>query len=279
MMPTQYEPAYLQWADGNVGRIFTFDAVTTETHMLVSQLASHPVESGVNIVDNVNQQSDELMLEGIVTETPLSAIRSVQGAKSYPLVLKSLALDLPKGKSYEQVSVPIQWPAASVSSILSSGLFAAPLTAFQAAFRPSKYNALIQDVDRSQSRQVLTLQATEDFDPVQDAFDSIRAAKEAAILITAHTPKHTYTNMIVTSVSMTRTPENGMAAMFSITLVNVRIVSSKIVKAPVPTEKRAVASVSKGNQPPVEPVDKGSSVWKGLDRVAAGQVLTNLLKP
>lgn len=262
MATLQLEPAYLQWAVGNEGKIFAFDVVTSEQHSITSELASHPVERGVNIVDNVNQNPDEIMLEGIVSETPISSIRNVQGAGSYPMSVRPLDLKLPDGRTYRTVTVPIKWPITA-AGVLSNGLVGLPLTGLDYATRPRGYQAQVRDTPRKQSVSALTLQADSDFDPVADALLALRSVKEGAILVSVFTPKWAYSNMVLTSISMTRDMETGAAATFSLTLQNVRVVNSRLVKAPTPSEARAKEEVPKGNQPAEEVEPQKQSILEG----------------
>jgi hypothetical protein len=81
------------------------DASVTETHSSTAEITSHPVESGVNIVDHVRRQPDSITITGIVSNTPtrfpqgvvgVAAVRSVQN------LIKGVTNDLAK-TAYEQL--------------------------------------------------------------------------------------------------------------------------------------------------------------------------------
>jgi hypothetical protein len=48
------------------------DATLSETHTASADITDHPVEQGANIVDHARRKPDGLMIEGLVSNTPLS---------------------------------------------------------------------------------------------------------------------------------------------------------------------------------------------------------------
>jgi len=63
-----------------------------------------------------------------------------------------------------------------------------------------------------------------------DILDSLRKSKQ---LVTIYTRYKTYTNMVLQSVNIPRTPDNGDAVVFTIQAINIRIVTSQ--KTTIPT--------------------------------------------
>ncbi|SEQ64626.1 hypothetical protein SAMN05216522_10518 [Rosenbergiella nectarea] len=70
-------------------------------------------------------------------------------------------------------------------------------------------------------------------DYVAQAFDVLDALRKSKQLVTIYTRYKTYTNMVLQSVNIPRTPDGGDAVVFTIQAVNVRIVTSQ--KTTIPT--------------------------------------------
>lgn len=63
------------------GRLGTveLDATVSETHSAASDVTQHPVEAGANVVDHVRPKPRTLVLEAIVTDTPVPNAAAPQG--------------------------------------------------------------------------------------------------------------------------------------------------------------------------------------------------------
>lgn len=76
----------------------SLDATISETHTSSSQVTDHPVEKGANIVDHVRREPDGLVLEGIVSNTPLSSEQMRRYVQAGGVELESSAFeDAPRG--------------------------------------------------------------------------------------------------------------------------------------------------------------------------------------
>lgn len=70
-------------------------------------------------------------------------------------------------------------------------------------------------------------------DYVAQAIDMLDALRKSKQLVTIYTRYKTYTNMVLQSVNIPRTPDNGDAVVFTIQAINIRIVTSQ--KTTIPT--------------------------------------------
>ncbi|CAM6807578.1 hypothetical protein ENKOMM257B_06905 [Enterobacter kobei] len=67
---------------------------------------------------------------------------------------------------------------------------------------------------------------------LQEAFNQVRALRDSRQLVTVATRYRTYTSCAVVSVEMNRVPDDGEALSFTMSLRQVRIVSSQMTRVP-----------------------------------------------
>ncbi len=219
-------PAHLTWGDPvtdptTAQGILAFDAVLSEQHQLSAEVTDYAVEQGIAVVDHVRPNPDRITLEVFVSNTPVYSDDGVNGP---------LTLDLP---------YPDQAPA---------GFAAGGFQAVSAALtRPTQVSANVMQFDG-------------DIDYVAQAFSQLQVLKDTATLLSIITPRKAYFNMILERVDMRRDKQVGSGgANFSLDFREIRIVSSKIVAAPLPTIPRAIPTVDKGKKDPsAAPVPKQS---------------------
>jgi hypothetical protein len=72
----------------------------------------------------------------------------------------------------------------------------------------------------------------------QDIYLQLRDLKDARQLVTVATQRGTYTNMVITRLSVPVTVETGEALRFTITLKQVRLVSTSTVKTQMPQKQK-----------------------------------------
>lgn len=89
----QVPRTHMTWDDPNGGASgsFTFDLVVTELHERDSQVADHPVESGINITDHTRPDPDHVTLDVFVSQSPLN----VEGSQLEHVVLNLPAQPIP----------------------------------------------------------------------------------------------------------------------------------------------------------------------------------------
>ena len=189
-LPTR--PAYLTWGDpindppSALGQM-TFDAVLSEAHECTAEITSHPVESGLNITDNVRPNPDRLTLEVFVSNTPIRSPDAVRGP---------ITLDLPQ---------PGQ-----------GGFLTGGTSALFAGSPPASLTALAD-------------QFFGDTDYVARTLSTLTTLKDSAMLVQALTPNRLYASMLIQSVDLHRDSHVGTVGIFTITMVEIRTVSSSIV--------------------------------------------------
>jgi hypothetical protein len=215
-------PAYLAWGDpieapqNQLGQLH-FDVVITEDHERTAEVTDHSVEQGVAIVDHVRPLPDRVTLEVFVSNTPISS----PDAQLAPLVL-----DIPQ---------PGQggFLAGGTSQILADAASFIGLTKSY----PTQLTAMVQ-------------QFSADTDYVQNTYNTLTQLRDTATLLTIATPRQTYTNMIVERIAMHRDASTGTSATFELEFRQIRIVSSSIVDAPLPSIGRATPMANLGKKDP-----------------------------
>jgi hypothetical protein len=221
---TDREPvtiAFLSWGDpthdgpANLGELH-FDAVLSETHTRTATVTEHSVEQGVAVVDHVRPNPDQVKLEVFVTNQPVY---------STDASLTAITLDIPQPGDGSFL-------AGGTSALLDKGLAAIGL---QKGY-PSTLTYQVQAFDA-------------DVDYVQNCFDTLTRLKNTATLLKVATPRQFYENMVIENIEMRRSPQTGSgAAMFNIDLRQIRIVTSRIVQAPLPAKPDTVPTVPKGKK-------------------------------
>jgi hypothetical protein len=228
---TTYRPAWLVWTDpaSQAQAFFFFDCVKEESHVRDALICEHTVETGVNIVDHVRPQPDELTLEGIVTNHPIES----------------------PDAQVTQVTINIPPPKLQISESLLLDLAA------QAVGLAPKFP------DKLVLPQITQFTSFTDY--VANAYATLTSVRDQAILITAHTPRAMYTSMVLKGITMTRSTAIGAgAAKFRLQLRQIRVVSSSIGAAPAPTVVSASPTQNVGakNTTPDSSGDQSSVAWK-----------------
>ena len=90
------------------------------------------------------------------------------------------------------------------------------------------------------------LQFADDVDWVAETYRALRELKEGADLLTVITPMWDYSSMVIKEIGIPRTAAEGDGAKFTITFKQIRLVETRVVPAPTPTEDRGKAAVNKG---------------------------------
>lgn len=99
---------------------------------------------------------------------------------------------------------------------------------------------------RLNGRSAIVLQFDQPINFVAQTYNVLRFMKETAELVTVVTRLWDYDNMVIKDVTVPRTSAEGDGAKMTVTFKQVRLVETKLVTAPTPTEVRGKASVDKG---------------------------------
>ncbi len=191
----------LNWEDDAGATVaLIFDCDMQESHSTSNIVTEHPVEEGADIADHVRPQLKRYTVEGYVTDSPTI---------SQP--------DVVNRASFEQIE--LQLPTKGLQPNLGS-LVSAGLDAIGGGSAP-KVTMLRFDSFESRKRAALEL--------LEDAADNAR-------LIRVITPMREYENMVIEGLDTTRSPDDGTGATFTVSLKEIKQVSSDIVVAPEPSE-------------------------------------------
>jgi hypothetical protein len=90
------------------------------------------------------------------------------------------------------------------------------------------------------------LQFQDDVDWVAETYRALRELKEGADILTVMTPMWDYTSMVIKEIGIPRTAAEGDGAKMTITFKQIRLVETRVVPAPTPTEDRGKSTVNKG---------------------------------
>jgi hypothetical protein len=117
----------------------------------------------------------------------------------------------------------------------------------------------------------LTQSARDDYDAgtnrAQSAYDQLRAIKAGADLIDVVTPRRSYSNMVLTSLSVPEDAKLGDALSFTASFKQVRVVTSQTVQVPtrLPAAKKKVKGGKKTGSPADDATKRKSLAAQGWD--------------
>lgn len=211
----------ITWKD-DAGATVTaiFDIDEQETHDLQNVITEHPVEESQNVSDNVRPQLDRFTVQGYVSDTPLYSNRAVVEANQDFGAFVEIELQVP--------SYPIQ--------ISEAGLISAGIGAIGTAiFGKPKHKATLLKFSNFKSRK-------------RAMFDLFKDVRDKARLCRVITSLHEYDNMTLEQLTITRAPNDGNGAVFTISVKQIDFVSSETVDAPEPAEASGQPSASLGSQ-------------------------------
>lgn len=233
--------------------VVRFDVVFSENHTNESTLTEHPVEQGVDVADHSNPKLYEVVLSAFVSNTPLQIVPGTRGADGFKpldgeaglLTVGNQTVSVPTGSVTTQRNsailpgVPFRVSANPIG-LLQNAANTAPKSISIGGFQ---YN----DGPDGQIKVSGFQLGNTKMNRVAIVDDQLRAMREQAVVIQLVTTTRTYDSMMVVKHTVSRTPEDGSGATFEITVRQIRIVNTKVVTAPVPTEVRGKVEVSKGS--------------------------------
>jgi len=207
-----------------------FDLTVSERHEGTLTITDKPVERGANISDNARQELDRLTLVVFVTSSPTrDRADGSLGAK-----VETKTLDVPR---YDPPFTPT--PGA---------VFKALGDAVRSAF-----------ADPAPSTQTVLTFAKE-FDAREDAERDLRRLQSDKTLCQVITSFRSYTSMMLESFEMPIDEDSGDGAEITLNFKRIRIVDTRVVNAPVPTQARGQKAKDKGHKDPKPPPAKKSSI-------------------
>lgn len=234
----------LYWTDDDTGELtaITFDTTTSEEPVDTVTITSHPLEEGADTTDHVRKEPEEITVEAYITNTPHHG--NLGPDDDHVLTTIPLRVPVIGPRGTQSIPLTIAQPPIGLSV---SGLVTAGINALTDA---SHITATAQsDGDpKTLSLSARGLQSPTKRNRARIAYDALRAAQEAASLITVIAEDREYFDMILQRIARPRATGDGTAFKFQIDLHRIRIASSRTVEAPKPAEARGSATVSSGTQ-------------------------------
>lgn len=196
----------LTWEDDAGATVsLIFDCDMQEAHELANEATDHPVEQGADITDHVRRALDRFIVEGYVSDSPTLSNPDVVNQATF----EQIELQIPKKDFQPSVSAVIGAGVAAVGDAIFGG--------------PDPIKATMLRFEDFESRK-------------RAAFELLRGAVDNAILIRVITSMREYDNMLIESLNVTRSPDDGTGATFAVSLREIKQVTSDIVIAPEPAE-------------------------------------------
>lgn len=267
-----HQPAHLFWMDVVGSHLFVFDNVIAEEWKNGATITEHPVEQGANVADHVRVELPEVTLTIHATNEPMGANQYQQGTVGPTQVTIPTPTWVP-GTGFVVVPTWQNFIELRSAANLGLGLVGGNGAAFGIAAAGaiagqvggalgvslSPFSGLEVDEPRpisgalQPSPQAGAISATTEtwpggFDFIEQTIADLIALKDDAQLIEVRGSKQTESNMVIQTLSYSRSSEEGTGAVITLGLKQVRIVATQVVAAPIAALPRATPPVKKGAQ-------------------------------
>lgn len=250
---------YLEFA----GQPLYFDAVTNEATKHAAKVTEHPVEDGANVSDHIRDELDTVTLEVFVTNQPIKDVNNLYGLDLNYIEL--IEVDGKEGKlAGKQLDIPKYRPIP-----ITPG---AAIQAIGNAVRDLLGDATVAQLYGQTEAKKLTAAAPVQnwptkFNAITDTVAQLVDWKMRGVVGKVITPWKTFPSVVFTEIGTVRNAPTGDAAIVSLSFKEIRLVESKLVTAPVPTEPRGNTEKAKGRQPTSfvrEPVAKKKALLRKI---------------
>jgi hypothetical protein len=227
-------PTIIAWEDASgAEQVAVFDTDMQEVHERANVIPEHPVEVGQDVADDVRRELRRFAVEGCVSDTPLVSSPGAveQGGEFREVELQIAPIPLKFGVS--------QLAGAAIDAIGDAilGTGAPKVHMFRFDDLPSRKRA---------------------------AFELLEGIWEDAQVVRIITSMSEYDNMILESLTATRTPDDGDGAKFSIAFKEILRVKSELVLAPEPAEVLGQPKVSAGSKHVEDDQERAAEVKKTI---------------
>ena len=215
-------PAYLVWQEDDTEEI-RFDAVLSESHELMSEVTENAVEKGSNVTDHVRKSPERLSLEVFIGNHPNTEI---DGGEFKVLDLEIPQYQIPLAPTPGSLTRNAVAVVEGIGSAISDLISGAPtLTTLQFSKTLTRYKVTVEKLSK---------------------------IRDKAILLRAITAIREYENLILERFAPVKTPDDGDGYTISLDMRVIRIVETKLVKAPLIAVPRANLKIPKGIQNPLD---------------------------
>jgi len=196
------------------------DASLREVHSLSGEATEHPVEAGSNISDNNKRKPRRFQIDGVITNHPINLPRSQVDGVS-------------------EADVEFYWeanPEILGMEMGGGGLIGGALGAIASATGINQHAGMAKGY-------------LPDFDRVQDCYAEFEAMWELGDPFDVYTSLRIYHNMVIETFDTTRDKDSGNALRFTMTVKQVRTVSTLYTAAPPePLVERGKPLTNRGKQ-------------------------------
>lgn len=231
---SRINPASISDSDTIFQDYLVIDATMSLTHNRKIDVTQFQVEEGSDISDNIRVQNDEIQMEGIVSNDPISLNASLRGAIS--------AVGIGAGGFLgKQINSKAGSALGGIAGAVGAGAIGGLLNT---------------DTNR-----------------VQNAFNFLESLRLNRTPFTVVTGYKVYENMFFTSLSFPKDASLGNALKFNASLTSIRIVESQTIKIKRTIKKVSHGAKPKedmGKQKPVETVEKKVSILRNIYNFATG---------
>jgi hypothetical protein len=238
-----------------------FDAVTNEAPEMTAKATESPVEEGANVSDHVQDELDTITLEVFVTNQPIKDVNGVYGLDDSFIEFLSLnatepiiagqKLDVP---TYRPFPVTPGALLQTIGNAITDLLGDDKVAQLYGQTQPKRIEAPAQ-LQRWPTK----------FNAITDVVGLLIDWKKRGVIGKVILPWKTFDSVVIERIAPVRNASIGDAAQVSLSFKEIRLVESKLVTAPVPTEPKGKTQVAKGRQPVSivrEPAAKQKSLLK-----------------
>lgn len=211
------------------------DASEFETHQFDAQVTDHPVEVGVNVVDQIRPLPVRIEIQGVISNTPISlpADDFVEGASE-----DTSGADIPRPPATFPIGAAGSVGVAAVTGNPAGAVAGLAATAVSVAADLLAKDTIHADV----------LQFAPEFNRVGAALTEFLRVIQAGQLFEIVTTLASYPDMAFESLRVGRDAQTGNVLAFSAAMRQVRTVTTETVEDPTPKVNRALPEKVKGKQ-------------------------------
>jgi hypothetical protein len=233
--------SYLQWEDDTFFiSTLTFDVTLRETHTWESSVTEHPVEAGANVSDHVRPSLDKLSMDVEFTETPIEssfvqyrwgepfnaaefgylALNHVNRRVLSPGQAEGTARTIQTSKTLQVQTIDIKKPPTRIG-LTPTGLAVSGLNALLSMADP-KTASIKAGLITTFSKQPVVILARREAgnkkpgEYIQTVLETLHNLKSQSTLVNVYTPRRTYYNMAIESISVNKEgPHSSVAVSIS----------------------------------------------------------------
>lgn len=275
----------LSWTDGDGNaQVLNADVVNSVTDRRHSKLTDHVVEDGSVVTDHVVLEPESVMLEFVITQTPLQGPGMSQqslaiNATGQKLETQVYPLEIPPSRFVPGGFLLLTQGARTAITAGVNAVLGAVGLGSGAGGAPSMQGKRTAPTEKSFTVQ--TLQADAETDRVTEAHDKLIEIRDGSLPVTISFKGRLYADYLLTEVELSQQQGEFGMGRFRVSARAFHTATATAVQLPSPADFRAKAKVAKGAKsgkvPDPDPT-KGPArsllkkAQKGVDAGVAGVV-------